>query len=225
MKTCFGILLLTLFTYTLQAQITEDRRTMALGEQPALILQVQHADEKWLEREWRSFMGTYGRVRKVKRASEYWVEGTQIMDIGGADPINVYGRTEKAVDGATMLMWVDLGGRFLNSIDHPQRWQAAKNMLKDFHHQIKVELVEIELEEQQDQLSDLESDLKKLERANEGYHRDIEKAEEVIKKARENIMQNQVEQETARQQITAQAALVNAVKQKLEETNREMPEE
>jgi hypothetical protein len=225
MKTWIGILFLALFTYTLQAQITEDRRTMALGEQPALILQVQNADEKWLEKEWRSYMGTYGRVRKVKRASEYWVEGAQIMDIGGADPINVYGRTEKAVDGAMLLMWVDIGGRFLNSIDHPQRWQAAKDMLKDFHHQMKVELVEIELEEQQDQLSDLERDLKKLERANEGYHRDIEKAEEAIKKARENIMKNQVEQETARQQIAAQAALVNAVKQKLEETQRELPEE
>lgn len=218
------LLTLTIFgSQFLFSQVMEERRVMALGEQNAFVIDIRNADERFVEKEWKDFIANYGRVKSVRRADESIVEAAQIIGIGGVEPVDLYSRVDKGVDGSTFLLWIDLGGRFLNSIDHGEGYVETVKLLQDFSHQVKVHLVEIELEEQEKQLSKLESEMSKLQRDNEGYHKDIEKAHDEIRKAEENIEKNIVEQETTNKEIVAQQSLVEAVRQKLDQTKKDQP--
>jgi len=75
--------------------------------------------------------------------------------------------------------------------------------------------IQQEIDAEDKQLNRMETDLRKLKSANERYHKEIEKAEEAIKKAEGNIVKNVRDQEETVKKIEMQKELLDQIRKKL----------
>lgn len=205
------------------AQVAEESRVMSAGSQTALTIILPGADTKFADAEWKEFMKNYGRVTRVKKSNENWVEGAQILDIGGVNRLNVYSASESVAEGAKMIVWIDMGGGFINSTTFPKEYTEAVKFMQKFAHQVKVDQIAIDLDSQQKALTKFESNLSKLQRENESLHKIIEDANKRIAEAEVNIVKNLQDQELAQQEIDAQKVTVETVQKKLDEVKANKP--
>lgn len=212
----------SVFSFT-AAQVAEESRVMSAGSQTALTIILPGADTKFADAEWKEFMKNYGRVTRVKKSNENWVEGAQILDIGGVNRLNVYSASESVAEGAKMIVWIDMGGGFINSTTFPKEYTEAVKFMQKFAHQVKVDQIAIDLDSQQKALTKFESNLSKLQRENESLHKIIEDANKRIAEAEVNIVKNLQDQELAQQEIDAQKVTVETVQKKLDEVKANKP--
>ncbi|MDG2448057.1 MAG: hypothetical protein P8M34_00410 [Saprospiraceae bacterium] len=90
-----------------------------------------------------------------------------------------------------------------------------KEFLEEYALDVKKAVISKEVEEEQKRLKSIEKDLSKLIRRNEGFHKDIEKANQAILKAEKNIEDNVIAQEDKRIEIAEQKAALLKVQEKL----------
>ena len=203
MKSALASLFFSLLTLSfVSGQVVECTQTMTAGTQPALSIVTPGADAKMVENLWKEYMKPYGKVVRVKGGKESVAADVQILDIGGVNRIKVYSLAEEVGDGAKMTVWFDMGNGYVNSTAYPKEYVAGVSFLKDFAHEVKIEQIGKELEEQKKLLSKAESNLSKLKR-----EKDIET--------------NLKEQEEAQKEIGAQTSAVGAVEKKLEDAKKE----
>ena len=207
----FVFVCLFMISFLNAQDISEGDRSMSQGVNHAYVVDYPDADAKLVSKVWKDFIRDYsGKAKKVKKSDDMLAEGCKIAAINGSKGINVYSRTEKNGEGSEHMVWFDLGeGEFLSS------GGEANKILDSFSHQVKKEQTRLELEAEEKSLKQLEAALKKLVKLNEGYHKDIEKAEAAIVKAKENIELNLQEQENSNGLIEAQKEVVEEVKQRL----------
>ncbi|NRA48787.1 MAG: hypothetical protein HRU12_06615, partial [Phaeodactylibacter sp.] len=114
-----------------------------------------------------------------------------------------------------IYMWVDLGGAYLSSRQHRDRYAEAEKMLIRFGLEVAREKVKIELKEQEDVLKGLNRDLERLVSEKDKSEREIERAKEAIIKAEKDIENNLQAQEDKADAIKAQEAVIRAVQKRL----------
>lgn len=205
-----------MFLSNLDAQVVEKTKTMSLGTQNALIISVPDADEKLIEKQWKDYIGEYGKVKKNRKANEYYADDIKISSISGAGTIDVY---SQSVDGQ-LIAFFDMGNGFLSSETHQNDFENAEVFLQEFAFTVKRYMINEELDDQKDELEDLVRDLERLKRLNEGYHKDIEQAKERIAQAEINIEENIVDQENKVKEIEGQEIKVEEVRERLENVGK-----
>ena len=216
MKSALSIVLILFTAVVLQAQVMEDVKYMSLGEQNCLVVEIDEGDDNMIEDVLKDISKKHGKLKRNRKAKEWYVMEAQIPDIGGTGLVDAYYKIEEASHGYNLTAWYDMGGSFLSSTSNPAAYGAAKVMLDELRLEVKKIAIEEELEMQEKELEKLDRELKKLMRLNEGYHRDIEKAKERIAKAEADIEQNIIDQKNTREAITGQEKVVKAVKGRLE---------
>jgi hypothetical protein len=209
--------------FNLHAQVAEETRVMSVGSQPALTIILPGADMKFADAEWKEYMKSYGKMTKVKQSKENLVEGAQILDIGGVNRLNVYSISEAVAEGSKMIVWIDMGGGFINSSTFPKEYAEAVKFMQNFGHKVKVDQIAIDLDGQQKTLTKFESNLTKLQRENDNLHKVIEDAKKRIAEAELDIVKNLEEQDLAQKEIDAQKTTVQTVQKKLEEVKAQKP--
>jgi len=127
----------------------------------------------------------------------------------------MYMQAESSGPDANLAVWFDLGGVYLNSDDHPNRFLEAEKFIMRFAIFVAKEKTKVELANQEKEMKRLESLLKRLEQNNERYHRDIEVAKEKIRTSESNIETNLVEQSEAKKLIELQLETLRQVREKL----------
>lgn len=192
---------------------------MSQGVQNALVLDIPDTDSKLVGKLWQNYMKDFydSKSKYDRKAKEWFSDDVTIVAIGLGNTVDVHAQTEKAGNGATLTMWINLGGAFLSSSAHPDRYTEAEKMLMRFALEVARETTRMEMESEEKELKRLETDLKKLQAANDRYHKEIERAEEAIKRAKENIVQNVIDQESTVGKIDNQSKVVNTVRQRLNE--------
>jgi chromosome segregation ATPase len=114
-----------------------------------------------------------------------------------------------------MYMFVDMGGAFVNSEDHPNQSQVVKQFMDDYYFEVRKRVVSEELKEEERKQADLEKDLKKLKEKKEDYLNEIEKCKQKIAEAEKNIEKNAGDQVAKDKEIDAQKSAVKKVVEKL----------
>ena len=222
MKNFFSLLILTLFTAPiLHGQVLEETRSMSTGSNPALTIVLPGADAKFADSEWKEFMKPYGKVSRIRSAKENVTSDVQILDIGGVNRLNLYSLSEEVGDGTKFTVWFDLGTGFVSSEAHPKEYVASVNFMKEFAKKVQIDLITLELQAQEKLLSKAESNLSKLKRENENYHKIIEDSKKRIAEAEKDIDQNLKDQESAQKEIGAQQEAVSNVQKKLDECKKD----
>lgn len=210
---------LLLLSFSLQAQTRTERKTMSEGVYEAIVLQVPNLDAKTVGGLWEDFTKDFYNVRTKynRKAKEYFSDDADIAAIGLGNTIDIYTSIEDKKNGAELSMWINLGGAYLAAGTHADRYLEAEKMLIRFGLETAKESVRTEIKAQEKALQDLESDLKKLGSDKESYERDIQKAQETIARAEEELKANAKRQEEKAAEIKAQEELIEATKRKLKD--------
>lgn len=206
------------FCFSAQAQISEQSRSMSAGSQNAMVITLPGTTDKFVEKQWKDFMKKYdGKVKSGDGKNMTFTDDTKIPDVGGANTVDVYAQINEKGDDVEFVMWVDLGGAYLSSQQHQDRYTGAEKFLMRFALEVATEQTKEEMEGEEKKLNDLEKDLERLERDNERYHKEIKDAEERIEKAKADIEQNLRDQEETQRLIKEQEKLVEMVQKKLKD--------
>jgi DNA repair exonuclease SbcCD ATPase subunit len=208
--------LLTFMALSLSAQEVVERKTsMSLGPQNGFYIDLPGATKKMAESTFSDIMKEYGKLKDNKKARELFITATKIPVVNGQSPVDLYVRHEEGKNMMTTYVWVDLGGAFANTEEHPQQVKAIRQLLTDYSNQVKRKVIAQELKEQEKNLSNLNKDLEKLQKKNDDLHKEIEKARQKIAEAEKNIEKNLSDQENKRTEIQRQGEVVDEVTARL----------
>jgi outer membrane murein-binding lipoprotein Lpp len=199
----------------------EVSQVMALGSQNAIYIDLPGVTSSFAEKEWKDFIDQYGKAKKVKKSNELLVEAAQILSIGGVNTVNLYARSDETSNATRHYIWIESGGEFVSSSNNPEAYNGATQLLADFAHKVKVDMIAIDLDTQQKAMDNLEKDLQKLKRENDGYHKTIEDAKQRITKAETDIAKNVQDQQLRMQEIESQRAVVEEVRKRLDNARNE----
>jgi gas vesicle protein len=203
---------------TAKSQVSEESRKMSQGVHPALVMTLPDIDHKDAEDVWEDYIEDFYdcKTKRNRRSDEYFSDNAEIVAIAGSNTVDIYASIEESGDTNTEIaVWFDLGGAYLNSREHPNRFAEAEKLMLRFALEAARSKTNKELEDQEDKLKDLQKDLKRLERANKRYHNDIEEAKKRIKDAEENIEENEKEQVDMKALIEAQLKAIELIKKRL----------
>ncbi|MGK0366214.1 MAG: hypothetical protein ACI85O_003287 [Saprospiraceae bacterium] len=213
MKKIQSTLLLLSFAFfmanSLNAQvipaIDKSAKVMSMGAKSAFTVVYEGTDEKTVESQWGKIMKSYkGKVNKNK-AKELFSDDVQLKDLS-TNTVDVYATVskDKSSDNTILSVWFDLGGAFLNEIDHPSQSVAVKSMIDQTSLRVGAARTEDVLEAEEDTLKNMNKDLEKMIKEKENGLKDIKDAKELIAKTEAMIKGNEKNQETKKVEIQGQ---------------------
>lgn len=215
MKKALQIVGFLFFTSSIFSQVVERKMEMSLGVQPCLTTDVKDVKVKKVEKLWKKFFKTYGKVKKNKKAKEFYSTGVSVKRIKSGDPIDVYFKIVELGSGVSLNIWYDLGTKFLSEETTPNEYSSGEELLEEFSIYLRKIIVEEELEIEKDNLKHFEKQLKSAKKKNKKLHDKIKSYKEKITKAKGDIEKNIVEQEEIGKQIEDQIMKVKQVEDKL----------
>lgn len=214
----FVLLLITaIFANLSFAQVSEVTYAMSQGSQNTLTIEIPGASKKDVEKTWQKFMKDYkGKTKKDKKAKLIFSDNAKIGDMS-SNTVDVYAKVEEKGDNSQLYVAFDLGGAFLSSGSHPDKFDAGDKMLNAFALHVKRNQVKDELKGEEKSLGKLEGDLKNLVKKKGNLEDDIKKYEEKIIQAKKDIEQNIEDQKNKQTEIEGQQKVVGEVKQRLDD--------
>lgn len=214
------ILALLLFSLTFQlavAQLYEKAVPMSEGNNNAITLRLPNISVKDAEKVWQQYMDDYydSKAKWNRKTKEWVIDDADIVALGRGKDVDLFTTFEKSGEGVSVNVWIDLDGEFLTSRSFPDRYTDAEKMMMRYALEVAKASVQQEIDDEEKHLNRMETDLRKLKNANDRYHKDIERAEEAIKKAEDNIVKNVREQEDMVKKIEMQKELLDEIRKKL----------
>jgi len=217
MKAQFLFLFFLLVTVSLNAQIKEQVYKMSQGSNNALALEIPGVSDKVVHDLWKDYLKDFydAKPKWDRKADEWFSDDADIAALGLGNTVDIYAAVEEKKEGVVLRMWVNLGGAYLNSRQHPERYTEAEKILMRFGLEVAREKTKEELEAEQDKLKDLQRELSRLESDNKKYHQEIERAKETIKKAEKDIEENEEAQQQQQEVIKLQEKAIKEVEKRL----------
>lgn len=194
--------------------VTEVDKSMSFGNRPGFSISFPNTDPRLVEDVWTDFVkNTFsGKLKKGKKG-EKSAAGLRSASVSASD-FTLYSQVEKIGDGAQLNVWFDVGSFFLNRRDDAVRTNDTKELLQRFYFDVRRAAVGQEVKAEEDKMKNLENKLKKLQRDNENLNRDIENYKAKLKKAQDDLVQNQKDQETTLIDIDKQRSAVETARQR-----------
>lgn len=225
-KLLFAAAFLLFGTLTVRAQVSEEERLMSMGTQNALTLDFVDVSKKDLMNYWKDYTKDYGKLTKVKKSDDYLLEQVQVLDISGADRLNIYSQVnDLGKEGGKLMVWINDNGAFVSSDGKPEAYSGSVKWLNNFAHYIRVREVEDELAQEQKQLEDLEKELGKLESDREKYLKDIENSKKTIEGRESDTKKNKSDQPNLEADIKRQQKVVEEAESNYAEVRTILPKE
>lgn len=217
MKKSFTILtMLVAMVSIVSAQNTESiEKTMSLGKQVGVYVEVEGGEKDRIKDLWEDYMKDYGKTKRNKKAKEYYSEQARIPMISSSSKVDLYAKFEEGRNVATAYMWAVVDGEFVDDSE------GLQNFMQDYYIIARKDVINKELEEQEKLLKKLDEKMGKLIKKNNGYHQDIEKAEDKIREAEENIEKNLNEQDEMQAEMIKQKEVLDMIAEKLNSVGKE----
>lgn len=212
-----------IFSTPVKAQILEKDSNMSLGVQTGNEVILTEIEDKDAAKLWKAYFEDRfdGKVKRNRKADEYYVTGVRINSIFSVSNIDVYTKFEERGSNTLMTLWVDLGMSFVNSADYPTEYQGTIALLEDFRIYARTYAVNKEYEAAEKVLEDLKKNLDKLEKQNGRLHKKIDDYQEKILEARADIEQNLVDQDEMKLSIDRQIEVLKQIQVKQNEIKKE----
>jgi hypothetical protein len=97
---------------------------MSLGVNNCLQVYVPGTKTDELADEFSKFMKNYNAKGSSKKG-EYFYDNAEIKQFGN-NQVDMYVTTEQKAGGAELNVFFDLGGAYLNSVDHKERYSGRR---------------------------------------------------------------------------------------------------
>lgn len=203
----------------LTAQVKQGTYECSLGDQYGYMMDHHDTDVKIVEKVMDDFIKQYGKVKRNRKAKEWYCEECKMSKITSA-PVTVYYKVEEGKNLVTTYMFVDDGEKFISSYNDQDGAKEIENLNIDIYLEIQREVMREAIKDMEDKLKDHEKDLSKLEKKNEDLHSDIDDYKDKIVKAEKDIEQNLQDQEDKRIEIEQQKKIIAKSTEKLNQIGR-----
>lgn len=209
-----GILIISIFICKiafsqLEIKVNESNESFEAGTNNALVVNIFEADAKEVEKEWKKLMKDY--KAKVSSKKEVFADDATIKNIS-ENTIDIYAYTKPGKDNDLQLVvGFDLGGAFLSSSLHPDKYTAAKKIVYNFAVNVTKEAIEGQQKEQEKVLKTMEKEKEDLIKAKEDLHKAIEDYKEKIAQAEKDIETNVKDQEEKVKEIETQQKVIEDI--------------
>lgn len=200
---------------SIKAQVMETESNMSLGVQVANEVVLEDISPKEAFKLWKDYFKEYGKIKRNKKANEYYSTGVKINRIFSASKIDFYTRFEERGSSTTMTAWVDLGMAFVNSEEYPSEYKAVVQMLEEFRIIAREFVVGEELKLAEKDLDKMKKELAKLEKDKVNLHQKIEDYMERIRNAENQIVDNRISQDEKRKDIERQLDILKEIQIRL----------
>jgi hypothetical protein len=163
-----------------QLEIKETNLKIDKTKQPALLIEIPRLDAKTVEKEWKSKMKEF-KPDNYQAKKILFADNAIIPSIS-ENTVDVYASVEEKDAFVTLIVAVDLGGRFIDGGQVSQQ-MALENIMRKFSVQIAKDAYNKLISNQEDILKGLEKsqdEQKKLEQSNEEMKKQIEENEKTI---------------------------------------------
>ena len=205
--------------------VNENAKTMSLGSKNALIFEISNTKTDYVIDEWKDFIKTEGKVKasRDKKNDEYMCDNASLPQLAGStsSTVDVFAKIEEfGVDKVQVSLWVDMGGAFLTSYDHPAQYKGAQDLIKRFTTKVAVDMTQEDYNKEEKKYKRQEGDLKDLVKDNEKLRKRIEEAKETIRKSESEIITNDKTQVTSKKDIEIQKGILEKIRQKIEDLKR-----
>jgi len=188
------------------AQVTEESKSMKLGEHNALVIKVDNASKKIAEKVWKDMMKKYrGKTKKKRKEVQTTIEKVRLSAITGQESATVYSQIEEEEA----------------STSNPEGYAAAEKLLEDYALEVRIAVVDEEFKSKERILESYQRDLQKLKKNNEDYHNTIKKSEKAIADSEEGLVANEENQELIEGQLDAVQSAFEVADDKLRVMLRE----
>jgi hypothetical protein len=212
-----AIAVTSLQIFAQEIKVRESNESFSNGGHNALSVTLYVTDVNMVEKEWKSQMKDFGYDKSNEKNNEYFFDNVIMKQLGN-NTLDVYSKvTEQKGDKAVQLTAAfDLGGAYLSSSEHKDKFEYVKKMMHDFAVKITKEAIDDEFKDASKALSNIQSKQASLEKDNKGLADDITNYNQKIKKANEQIEQNKKDIETKKGEVAAQQKVVDGIKAKKE---------
>lgn len=216
MKKIISLLfLLLLFSNIVNSQnlrVEEVVENMSKGAQKGLAIEFPEISEDFLFKEFKDWVDKFkGKTKVDKKNNEVFSDDAFLKEIS-ANTFDIYGKIINKGKTQRLVMFVDLGGAFLNTQMHADKYKIMEGQLLEFGRSVIKNDLKTKLEEAENTLKGLEKEKKDLEQEQSKSLKNIEDAKNTIKKEEENIEVNKKKQAEKDQQIVSQTKVVEELR-------------
>ena len=185
-----------------EIKVNETNESIGNGSHNALTVRIYEASTKDVEKAWAKLVKSY--KAKVSSKNEIFADNAAVKTIS-ENTVDIYAVVkDKKEVYVEMVVAFDLGGAFLSSSNHPNKFKEAKKIVYDFAVETSKEAIRGQLKAAGKVLKKVEKEHADLIKYNENLHKDIEDYKEKIKEAEKNIEENIKNQETKTKEVEAQ---------------------
>ena len=205
--------------FFVKAQLREGAASMSQGSNNALIMDLEYADAEKVLDEFENYVENF-KAKSKKKKGEIFADNAQVKSISGNNTIDIYARADKSDIKSVLTVWFDLGGAYLSSKSHIEKYVEAEKWLKEFAKRMVKRGIEDELKAEQKRVEVLADEQKNLSKEKEKLDKSIVDSEKDIKEMEAKIAQTKLNIDKAKQDI-----IVNLDKQKVKATDLEKQKE
>jgi len=182
------------------AQLREATATMSKGSNNALVMDLEYTDAEKVLDEFEKYVEGF-KANAKKKKGEIFADNAQVKGIGGNNTIDIYARADKGDMKSVLTVWFDLGGAYLSSKTHTEKYVEAEKWLKEFAKRMVKRGIEDELKAEQKKMELLADEQKSLTKEKEKLDRSIVDGEKDIKEMEAKIAQTKLNIDKAKQDI------------------------
>lgn len=211
--TLLTILSFSVFSQKYNLKISESKIGIANGYNNALVVSLYEVRENDIAKKWKSEMK---KLKAKVSAKKEIVAMNAYMKKMGEKPFDVYATVTSKTKGVYQLnVAVDLGGAFLSSSLHADRYKVMESYIYNFAKKMVVSAIEEQLKIAKKEQSKKEKELEKFINNKKTLEDNIKGWEEAIVVAEQDKVQNAKDQEAKKTEIEDAKKVVEHVEKKL----------
>lgn len=219
MKTIFTIsFLVIVFIASAQnfsVEVYESIEKIGHGNNNALVVTIYENSLAVVEKEWKDRMKDFDPEKNKLSHDELSVDNATIKEMGN-NTIDIYCKfiEDVRLKNIKMIAAFDLGGAFLTSSTHKDKFEIAKKIMVDFATKLTKEAIEKQIKDELKTLGRLEEKEKDLEKDKKNLENEIKSQNEKIKKAEVGIIENEKNQQQKKKEIDDEKKIIELIKKK-----------
>ena len=210
-------LLMALPMWGQKIDVKEGNEKLGGAFHAALTVVIYEADAPMILKAWKKIMKDSNA--KVKNSDdEVFADNATFTDVS-PNTVDVYASIQKENEGVRFSVAFDLGGTYLSAEQNSGGFRAAKKMVYQY-------ALEVTKEALQQQIKNMESDIKKMEwkendlqTENDHLHRDIDTYKEKIIKAEKDLQANLKAQEEVKSSMLEKNKILKDYTEKSQKLN------
>ncbi|GIV43710.1 MAG: hypothetical protein KatS3mg035_0833 [Bacteroidia bacterium] len=222
-KIVFLFFVIVVFSNFLDAQnlrVEEVVENMSKGTQKGLAIEIPEVSEDFLLKEFKDWIDKFkGKTKLDKKNNEVFSDDAFLKELS-ANTFDVYGKVINKGKSQRLVMFIDLGGAFLNTQMHADKYKIMEGHLLEFGKSVIKNDLKNRLDEAEEVLKKLEKEKKDLEQEQSKSLKNIEEAKNTIKKEEENIEANKKKQAEKDKQISEQIKVVENLKNEYQKVKK-----